>query len=82
MLLDKTTKFLGSLILLLFGLVFVLYATVARNSFYRPGYGERKLAGAAWKTKGITVAAVWPEHEDMTFVHGVQLAMEEANTSK
>jgi branched-chain amino acid transport system substrate-binding protein len=82
MLLDKTTRWLGGLILALFGVILLLYFTVARNSFYRPGYAERRLAGAAWKTKGVTAAVVWPAYDDFGFVAGVQLGLEEANTSR
>jgi branched-chain amino acid transport system substrate-binding protein len=82
MFLDKTTRWLGGLILVLFGIILLLYFTVARNSFYRPGYAERRLAGAAWKTKGVAVAVVWPAYDDLGFVAGVQLGLDEATTSR
>jgi branched-chain amino acid transport system substrate-binding protein len=82
MFLDKVTKWLGGIILMLCALFVLLYFTMLRNSYYQPGYAQRKHTGAAWRTKGITLAVVWPAHDDVSFVHGVQLALEEANASK
>jgi branched-chain amino acid transport system substrate-binding protein len=69
------------MIVLPIALAGLLYLTVLRNSFYQASYAERSRVGAAWRTRGFTVAVVWPPHRELGFVPGVQLGVEEANAS-
>ena len=60
----------------------VLYVSVLRSSYYQPYYEERSRIGADWRKNGITVAVVWPPHQDYSFVHGFKTALAELNEAK
>jgi branched-chain amino acid transport system substrate-binding protein len=82
MTLEKSLRWTMRTILLTLALAGLFYYAMARERFYRATYAERSRVGAAWRTKGVTVAVVWPKHGDLSFVDGVRLAMEEANFSQ
>ena len=75
----RTALTIGAGIAILFVL---LYTTTLSSSFYQPSYEERSKVGEAWRTGGFTIAVVWPPHDDMSFLHGVTLALEQINSSK
>src|SRR5215469_17535785 len=59
-----------------------LYVSVLRSSYYQPYYEERSKVGANWRKNGITLAVVWPPHQDFSFVHGIQVAQEQLDEEK
>ena len=60
----------------------LFYLAMARNSAFQPTYKERSGTGALWRTHGVTVAVVWPAHQELGFVEGVQLALEDIDADR
>jgi branched-chain amino acid transport system substrate-binding protein len=77
--LESVLRWMIRTIVMALALAVLVYLLAFRDGSYKASYAARSRVGAAWRTKGVTVAVVWPRHDDLNFKDGVQLGLEEAN---